>query len=233
MDMLEFITLTNTIRKRNMQKIAVILAGCGRMDGSEIHESVLTLLSIQEANATYKCFSLDKEQNHVTNHLTNETSNESRNMLIESARIARGDVSRIEELVVDDFDALIIPGGNGTAYNLFNLATKGVDFSVEHSVADICRQFTDKQKPVGFICIAPAMIPAIYPFPVNLTIGNDKATAELLVKRGAIHHEHKVDEICVDEAHKIVTTPAYMLANNILEAYTGINKLVKKIVALS
>lgn len=216
-----------------MKKIAVILAGCGRMDGSEIHESVLTLLSIAECNAEYKCFSLDKEQDHVTNHLNNEITSESRNMLIESARIARGDVANLENINIDEYDALIIPGGNGTAYNLFDLATKGQDYSVNPIVANICRKFTENKKPIGFICIAPAMIPAIYSFPVNLTIGTDKATAELLTSRGAVHHNRKVDEICVDDAHKIITTPAYMLATNILEAYTGINKLVKKVVELS
>lgn len=216
-----------------MKKIAVILAGCGRMDGSEIHESVLTLLSIRQSNAEYKCFSLNKEQNHVTNHLTNETTPETRNMLIESARIARGDVTDLESININDFDALIIPGGNGTAYNLFDLAIKGQEFSVNHVVADVCRKFSEHGKPVGFICIAPAMIPAIYPYPVDMTIGTDKGTADLLTSRGAIHHERKVDEICVDEKHKIVTTPAYMLAENILEAYTGINKLVKKVVDLA
>jgi len=216
-----------------MKKVAVILAGCGRMDGSEIHESVLTLLSITQANAGYKCFSLDQDQYHVINHLSNEAVPEKRNMLIESARIARGDVARLETLDVTEFDALIIPGGNGTAYNLFDLAISGAAYKVNPVVADICRKFTENHKPVGFICIAPAMIPAIYDSPVNLTIGTDEATAALLTRKGAIHHSHKVNEICVDEKHKIVTTPAYMLANSILEAYAGINKLVNKVIELA
>ena len=216
-----------------MKKIAVILAGCGRMDGSEIHESVFTLLSIKQAGASYQCFSLNKDQEHVTNHLTNETVNEKRNMLIESARIARGDIKELSSINIADFDALIIPGGNGTAYNLFTLATKGKDYTVDATVAQTCQDFTKAGKPVGYICIAPAMIPAIYDFPVQMTIGTDQETADLLESRGAIHHKHTVNEVCVDRKHKIISTPAYMLAENILEAYEGINKLVKKVVELS
>ena len=216
-----------------MKKVAVILAGCGRLDGSEIHESVLTLLSLMQHGASYQCFSLNLAQTKVVNHLNNQATDETRNMLIESARIARGDVKELNTLNSAEFDALVIPGGDGTAHNLFNLAEKGENYSVNPEVAAICRNFTLQNKPVAYICIAPAMIPAIYDFPVNLTIGNNKAIAELLNKRGAIHHNHNVNEICTDEKYKIVSTPAYMLATNILEAYQGINKLVAKVIALS
>ncbi|RTL12135.1 MAG: isoprenoid biosynthesis protein ElbB [Neisseriaceae bacterium] len=216
-----------------MKKIAVVLAGCGRMDGSEIHESVLTLLSIEQAGASYQCFSPDLAQDHVTNHLNNETVNESRNMLVESARIARGNVKKLEELNSNDYDALIIPGGNGVAANLFTLAQDGANYTVNSTLSQIAQEFTAAGKAVGFICIAPVMIPAIYNFPVNMTIGNDTETAALVTKRGAIHHPRKVDEICIDEKYKIVSTAAYMLAGNILEAYTGINKLVHKVIELA
>ena len=206
-----------------MKKIAVILAGCGRMDGSEIHESVLTLLSIQQAGAKYQCFSLDLEQYHVT---------ESRNMLIESARIARGDVINLANIDVNEFDGLIIPGGNGIAANLFSLLQDSENYTVNELVAQTARQFTQANKPVGFICIAPVMIPAIYDFPVNMTIGNDKATADLVEQRGAIHHSCNTTEVYVDEEHKIVTTPAYMMANSIVEAYSGINKLCFTLIQL-
>ncbi|MBY0379756.1 MAG: isoprenoid biosynthesis glyoxalase ElbB [Burkholderiales bacterium] len=214
-----------------MKKIAVILAGCGRHDGSEIHESVLTLLSIRQFGANYQCFSLNENQDHVSNHLTNELSiGESRNMLIESARIARGNIKNLSELTINEYDALIIPGGNGIAYNLFTLANDGANFMIKSLVKDFCNQFTDAKKPVGFICIAPVMIPKIYTDKINMTIGSDPDTTQLVESLGAIHHNCTVDEICVDEAHKIVTTPAYMLADNILAAYTGINKLVKKVI---
>ena len=218
----------------NAKNIAVILAGCGRFDGSEIHESVLTLLSIGQNSANYQCFSLDLTQDHVTNHLTEATaSGESRNMLVESARIARGNVKKLEELDPSQFDALIIPGGNGVAYNLFDLALKGKDYSVNPLVKQACLDFTKQQKPIGFICIAPAMIPGIYGAGVELTIGNDKETAQLLTELGAKHNQCKVDEIHIDRARLIITTPAYMLAQNILEAYSGIKKLVDAVIKLS
>lgn len=214
-------------------QIAVILAGCGRMDGSEIHESVLTLLSIKQNQAAYQCFSLNVPQEHVTNHLTGESvASETRNMLIESARIARGDVKPLEELNVADFDALIIPGGNGVAYNLFDLALKGKDYTVNPLVKQKCLEFTKNNRPVGFICIAPAMIPGIYGPGVELTIGNDAETNKLLTSLGAKCFDCAVDEIHIDKTHKIVTTPAYMLAKNIGEAYLGIRRLVDHIVYL-
>lgn len=216
-----------------MKKIAVLLAGCGRMDGSEIHESVLTLLAIKQNNATYQCFSLDLAQDHVTNHLDNSIASESRNMLVESARIARGEVKPLQQLDINEYNGLIIPGGNGTAYNLFDLAKMGKDFTVNPIVSDTCLNFTKAQKPVGFICIAPAMIPKIYGAGVELTIGNDDQTVKLLEDLGAIHVECRTDEIHTDLRHKIVTTPAYMLANNIMEAYLGIKRLVDKIIELA
>lgn len=216
-----------------MKKFAVILAGCGRMDGSEIHESVLTLLAIQQAGASYQCFSLDQAQAQVINHLDNQSVvQETRNMLVESARIARGDVQPLENLNVTDYAGLIIPGGNGIAANLFTLAQDGAAFQVNNLVAQAARDFTNAQKPVGFICIAPVMIPAIYDFPVHMTIGNDADTAKLVESRGALHHNCSVDEICIDEANKIVSTPAYMLAQNISECYGGINRLVQQLIKL-
>lgn len=217
------------------KKIAIILAGCGRFDGSEIHESVLTLLSIKQNNADYQCFSLDLNQDHVTNHLTEEhATNTERNMLVESARIARGDIKKLETIDVSKFDALIIPGGNGMAYNLFTLANEGANYNVNNIVKNTCLEFFNQKKPIGFICIAPAMIPKVFDnHIIELTIGHDKDTKELLENLGAKHFECNVDEIHVDIKHKIVTTPAYMLANNILEAYTGIKKLVDEVINLA
>jgi enhancing lycopene biosynthesis protein 2 len=214
-------------------KIAVILAGCGRMDGSEVQESVLTLLAIKQNNANYQCFSLNLPQEHVTNHLTNEAMpGERRNMLIESARIARGDVKPLEELNFADFDALIIPGGNGIAYNLFDLAITGKNYTVNPLVKQKCLDFTNNNRPVGFICIAPAMIPGIYGRGIELTIGNDITTSTLLRNLGAKCFDCAIDEIHVDRRHKIITTPAYMLAKDIGAVYLGIRRLVDRIVLL-
>ncbi len=214
--------------------IAVILAGCGQLDGSEIHESVLTLLSIKQQNANYQCFSLNSAQEHVSDHLSRtNVSNESRNMLVESARIARGYIKPLEAIDINQFNALIIPGGNGIAYNLFDYASKGENFSVNPVIRDTCIAFTKVKKPVGFICIAPVMIPKIYPNKITMTIGTDHETTNLVTKLGAIHQNCNVDEICVDTAYKIISTPAYMLAKDIQEAYIGISKLVAKVVELA
>ncbi len=217
------------------KKIAIILAGCGRFDGSEIHESVLTLLSIKQNNADYQCFSLNQDQDHVTNHLTEDHSTvDKRNMLIESARIARGDIKELQELDVTKFDGLIIPGGNGTAYNLFTLAIDGNNYTVNPLVKQKCLDFLIHKKPMGFICIAPVMIPRIFDkHNVELTIGNDKNIINMLEELGASHFECSANEIHTDIKHKIVTTPAYMLAQDILEAYTGINKLVTEVINLA
>ncbi|MCC2644774.1 MAG: isoprenoid biosynthesis protein ElbB [Burkholderiales bacterium] len=225
--------LKRNLVRNNVVKIAVILAGCGRMDGSEIQESVLTLLSIRQNKAVFQCFSLDLPQNHVSNHLTNESvPSEKRNMLVESARIARGEVKPLEELEIAEFDALIIPGGNGVAYNLFDFATNGKDYIVNPLVKHKCLEFTKNKLPVGFICIAPAMIPGIYGPGIELTIGTDKETSELLTTMGAKCFDCLVDEIHIDKTHKIVTTPAYMLANHIGEAYLGVKHLVDAIINL-
>lgn len=217
-----------------MKKIAVLLSGCGLMDGSEIHESVLTLLAIKQNHATYQCFSLDLLQEHVSNHLTHESiRNETRNMLVESARIARGDIKALEELNVTEFAALIIPGGAGAIHNLSDLAMVGKNYSVNSLVKQKCLEFTQTKRPVGFICIAPAMIPAIYGPNIELTIGNDVKTMELLSSRGAKCFNAQANEIHIDQAHKIVTTPAYMLAQDIGEAYLGIKLLVDNIIGLT
>ncbi|MDD3266933.1 MAG: isoprenoid biosynthesis glyoxalase ElbB [Burkholderiales bacterium] len=217
-----------------MTKIAVLLAGCGRFDGSEIHESVLTLLSIQQAGAKYQCFSLNENQHHVNNHLTEErVANETRNMMLESSRIARGNILDLANIDIIEYDGLIIPGGNGVASNLFTLAEDGEKFTVHPIVKKVANEFTKAGKPVGYICISPAMIPVVYDFPVKMTIGTDIGTAELVSKLGAIHQNCNVNEICIDNEHKIVSTPAYMLANSIAEAYSGISKLCMEIVKLT
>ena len=212
-------------------KIAVILAGCGKNDGSEIHESVLTLLSIVQNGASYQCFSLNKNQHHVTNHVTNSIDlSENRNMLVESARIARCDIKDLEGLNVDDYDALIIPGGNGVAYNLFNLAYVSENFVVEETIVRVCKEFTKHNKPIGFICIAPAMIPIIYGDKVSFTIGDDEKIEKSLENIGATHKKSIVSDVVIDKKTKIFSTPAYMLATDINQVYISIKNLVDQVI---
>lgn len=215
------------------KKIAVILSGCGVYDGAEIQESVITLLRLDQRGAQVQCFAPDIAQLHVINHLTGEEMPESRNVLVESARIARGDVKDIREANADDFDALIVPGGFGAAKNLSNFAVEGAGCSVNPQVLELAEAFAEAGKPVGLICISPALAAKIYCPGVTCTIGNCADTAAALDKMGATHQECAVEDIVEDQARKLVSTPAYMLGKNISEVASGINKLVDRVLELT
>ncbi|WP_341502480.1 isoprenoid biosynthesis glyoxalase ElbB [Gallaecimonas sp. GXIMD4217] len=216
-----------------MKRVAVILSGCGVFDGAEIHESVLTLLALEKAGAQYQCFAPNVEQMHVINHLSGEEMAERRNVLVEAARIARGNIKDVRELEVADFDALILPGGFGAAKNLCDFAVKGADCSVQPDVEAACRAFAEARKPAGYICISPAMIPRIYGPGARGTIGTDADTAQAFEAMGGEHLSCPVDEFRIDEQRKVVSTPAYMLAGSILEAQSGIDKLVAEVLRLA
>lgn len=216
-----------------MKKIGVILSGAGVYDGSEIHEAVITLLAIARHGAQAVCFAPDKWQSDVVNHLTGETLAEHRNVLIESARIARGNVQPLSQASANDLDALIVPGGFGAAKNLSNFASLGSECTVDSSLKTLALEMHEAGKPLGFMCIAPAMLPKIFDFPLRLTIGTDIDTAEVLEEMGAEHVPCPVDDIVVDEENKVVTTPAYMLAEDIAQAASGIEKLVARVLVLA
>ena len=215
------------------KKIAVILSGCGVYDGAEIHESVITLLRLDQRGAQVQCFAPDIAQLHVINHLTGEEMPESRNVLVESARIARGEVKDIREANAEDFDALIVPGGFGAAKNLSNFASEGAGCSLNPQVLALAEAFVEAGKPLGLICISPALAAKIYGPGVTCTIGNDTDTAAALDKMGAHHQECTVEDIVEDTARKLVSTPAYMLGKNISEVASGINKLVDRVLELT
>ena len=215
------------------KKVAVILSGCGVYDGAEIHESVITLLRLDQRGAHAQCFAPNVAQMHVINHLTGEQMPESRNVLVESARIARGEVRDIREANVEDFDALIVPGGFGAAKNLSDFAVKGAECTVQPDVLALAEAFAEASKPVGLMCISPAMAAKIYGPGVICTIGNDADTAAAVDKMGATHQECEVSEIVEDTARKLVSTPAYMLAQSISEAASGINKMVDRVLELT
>ncbi len=213
--------------------VAVILSGCGVYDGTEIHESVITLLRLDQRGAKVQCFAPDIAQLHVINHLTGEEMPESRNVLVESARIARGEVKDIREAKVEDFDALIVPGGFGAAKNLSSFASEGTACNVQADVLALAEAFAEAGKPIGLMCISPAIAAKIYGPGVTCTIGNDPDTAAAVEKMGAIHTECEVSEIVEDQARKLVSTPAYMLAQSISEAASGINKMVDRVLELT
>lgn len=215
------------------KKVAVILSGCGVYDGAEIHESVITLLRLDQRGAQVQCFAPNVTQHHVIDHLTGAEMPESRNVLTESARIARGQAKDVRELRAEDFDALIVPGGFGAAKNLSDFAGKGADCSVQPDVLQAARSFAQAGKPIGLICIAPTLATQIFGEGVSCTIGNDAETAGALEKMGARHVECAVEDIVEDEQHKLVSTPAYMLAGSISEAASGINKLVDRILEMT
>ncbi|MBI6940537.1 isoprenoid biosynthesis glyoxalase ElbB [Pseudomonas putida] len=215
------------------KKVAVILSGCGVYDGAEIHESVITLLRLDQRGAQVQCFAPNIAQMHVINHLTGEPMPESRNVLVESARIARGDVKDIREAKVEDFDALIVPGGFGAAKNLSNFAVEGTECTVQPDVLALAEAFAEACKPVGLICISPALAAKIYGPGVLCTIGNDADTAAAVVKMGGTHQECDVHDIVEDIQRKLVTTPAYMVAKSISEAAGGIYKLVDRVLELA
>ncbi|MCI1899465.1 MAG: isoprenoid biosynthesis glyoxalase ElbB [Enterobacter sp.] len=216
-----------------MKKVGVVLSGCGVYDGAEIHESVLTLLALARQGVETICFAPDKNQSDVINHLSGEPMAEARNVLIESARIARGDIHPLAQANAAELDALIVPGGFGAAKNLSSFASLGNDCQVDSALKNLVLDMHAAGKPLGFMCIAPAMLPKIFHFPLRLTIGTDIDTAEVIEDMGGEHVPCPVDDIVVDEDNKIVTTPAYMLAQNIAEAATGIDKLVDRVLVLT
>lgn len=216
-----------------MKKAAVILSGCGVFDGAEIHEAVLTLLSLEKHGASYQCFAPDMEQLHVVNHLTGEVvEGESRNVLTEAARIARGNIKPVSECNVDDFDLLVLPGGFGAAKNLCTFAIDGPDCAFNSEVLTVCRGFAKAGKPAAYACIAPALAAKVYGNDTNLTIGNDAGTATALETFGAKHQNCAVDSVIIDQEAKLVTTPAYMLGQNMLEVSIGLDKMVQSVLAL-
>lgn len=215
------------------KRIAVILAGCGVYDGAEIYESVLTLLRLDQQGAEVKCFAPNISQMHVIDHLTGDESvSESRNVLVEAARIVRGEIADLEQANADEFDGAIVPGGFGAAKNLCNFAVEGSGMVVNDAFKEFMQAMHKAGKPVGLICIAPVMAAQLFGEAVECTIGNDEGTAQAVEDMGACHKICEVGEVHIDHTHKLVTTPAYMLAERISEAATGINLLVDTILEM-
>ena len=216
-------------------KIGVLLSGCGVNDGSEIHETVITMLALDRADVETHLMAPNIDQMHVINHYTGQEMDEFRNVLVESARIARGDIKDMAEVTGSDLDALIIPGGFGVAKNLSDYAMSGAECSINPDVYRLVSEMVLLKKPIGAICIAPAMMAKILAEQnrsATMTIGKDKSTAKDIQAMGSTHKECTVEEMVIDEENNIVTTPAYMDAKNISEAAEGIEKLVKQIILM-
>lgn len=215
-----------------MKNIAVVLAGNGVFDGSEIHEATLTLLAIKRNGAEYQCFAPDINQAHVVNHITGEEMPETRNVLVEAARIARGNIKPLSEYSAEDYDAIIFPGGFGAAKNLCTFAFDGADCIVNSDVEKAIRNTVVAEKPVGALCISPVLIAKVLG-DVKVTIGKDEGTAEAIETLGATHIKTTHGEIVVDEKYKVITTPCYMLDATIDQIATGAENTVKKVLELA
>jgi len=218
-----------------MSKIGVVLSGCGAQDGSEIHESVITLLALDRAGANVTIMAPDMNQFHVINHLDGEIMNTSRNVLIEAARIARGNIVDVATKTGNEFDAVIFPGGTGMAKNIFDYAMTGPKCTVIRDVQRLVMEILDAGKPLGAICIAPVMVAKVLQKMGRngiVTGGyNEQITADIQAM-GIKTEPAKAYDIVVDEQNKIVTTPAYVEAQSIQQAAEGIEKLIKKVLEL-
>ncbi len=211
-----------------MKKFAVVLSGCGVFDGAEIHEATLTLLAIAQQGATYEIFAPDIDQHHVINHLTHQEMPERRNVLVESARIARGKIKPLSQFQAAGFDALIFPGGFGAAKNLSTVAFHGPGATVNPDVEKAVKAMHAAGKPIGALCIAPAVIARILGN-IEVTIGNDPGTAAAIEKMGGKHVKTSHGEVTVDRKNKIFTTPCYMLDATIVQIYEGARNVVNEI----
>ena len=215
-----------------MPKIAVILSGCGVYDGAEIHESVITLLTLDRAGAEVTCAAPNIDQMHVVNHAIGEPSGETRNVAIESSRIARGPVVALDEMDVAAYDGIVFPGGFGAAKNLSDYAVKGPEMTVQPDVERVVSRALELGKPLCFLCIAPVIAAKLIPG-ARITIGQDAGTAAHVTQLGATHVPTAVDDFVVDEKHKVVTSAAYMLGPGIKDVAAGIEKAVGKLVEMA
>lgn len=214
-----------------MVKACVVLSGCGHLDGAEIRESVLTLLYLDQHVVQVDIFAANVEQMHVMNHLSQETSDtHSRNVLEESSRIARGKIQDLSKASADDYDALFIPGGFGVAKNLSDFALKGEDCIVNEELNALIHGFYEQQKPIGAVCIAPAILAAsLKGKSLTMTIGDDENVAGAIERLGHTHQAAATTEAVIDEANKIATCSAYMREDRIAEVAQGIEKVVQAV----
>ncbi len=216
----------------NKQKqFAVILAGSGVFDGSEIHEATMTLYAIMKNGGNYQIFAPDVDQHDVVNHITGEEMSEKRNVLVEAARIARGHIKDLKEFRADEFDGLIMPGGFGAAKNLSTFAFEGSKMQVNGEVENAIRAMADQHKPIGALCITPVIVARLFGN-IQVTIGQDPDTAKAIEEMGAVHKKSDHAEVIVDQKHKVVTSPCYMLDANILNIADGADNAVQAMLEL-
>lgn len=218
------------------KKIAVVLSGCGVFDGSEIHEAVLTMYFLDKYGAELSIFAPDVNQYHVINHLTGEESKgETRNVLVESARIARGKIAPLSQLNINEIDAVVFPGGFGAAKNLTTFAFDGANCKINEDVKRVVQEAVKNKKAIAAVCIAPVLLAKALEgsnIKPKITIGTDEGVAGAINKLGGEHINCPVKEAVIDKENKIITTPAYMLGKSISEVALGIEDMVKKLMEI-
>lgn len=216
------------------KKVGLLLSGCGFQDGSEIYETVLSILALERADAEIVAMAPDAAQHDVINHRTGKSDHQVRDVLTEAARIVRGKISPVKEIAADDLDALIIPGGFGVVTNLCNWAVAGAEPWVHPEVRRIITDINAQGKPIGAMCIAPVLMSMVLGSKnPTLTIGDNKDVAEAIQSMGTKHQETTVDGIAVDEQNKIVSTSAFMQAEKALDAEAGISAMVNKVLEMA
>ena len=215
-------------------RFAVILSGCGRQDGSEIHEATLALLAIAENNCTYTCFAPNIPQARTINHLTSEQELQNRNVLIESARIARGEIYPLSSINLNDFDCILLPGGLGAITNWCDFQTQGITCTVNETISKVLEQAYEQKKVIGAMCIAPMLLAKVLgSYGITITIGDDPKLEEIIHKMGAKSQKSDALSAVKDEKNLIATTPAYMLATSIKEVAIGAKSLVSSMIELA
>ncbi|MDR2039978.1 MAG: isoprenoid biosynthesis glyoxalase ElbB [Bacteroidales bacterium] len=214
-----------------MKKFAIVLSGCGVYDGAEIHEATMAMLAISKRGHQYQVFAPNIPQHHVVNHITGEEMPEKRNVLVESARIARGNIEDLTNFDASQYDILLFAGGFGAAKNLSDFAFKGDGYTVIQEVSKAIREMHNAGKPVGAMCVSPILIADVLKG-VELTLGSPCGASDAAEKKGAIHHTTSHCEVTVDKKHKIATTPCYMLDANISQVAEGADNLVEELLKL-
>lgn len=219
-------------------RFAVVLSGCGVFDGSEIHEAVLTMLAIERSGSEYQCFAPNTWQARTIDHFTGEAvaiagDEDNRNVLAESARICRGNIKDLSEFRAQDFEGIVFPGGFGAALNLSDFALKGSECDINQEVRRAIEESYQQGLVIGAMCIAPVVLSRVLGKEhITITIGNDKDVSSGICKSGARHENKEATEVCVDEEHKIVTTPCYMLAKSMQEVAMGTSNLIDAMLEL-
>lgn len=215
-----------------MKKIAVVLSGCGYLDGAEITEAVSTYISLSQHQAKWTTFALDQTAPSV-NHISTENS-EDRNILSEAARITRGQVQDLKLCNPEHFDGIVFPGGFGVAKNLCDWASQGAKCKVNPLVEKLIQTFFEQSKPICALCISPALIARVLKDQVTVTIGNDTATISEITKTGAQHEECKVTDFISDRESKVISSPAYMYDQATpAEVFTGVQAAIKEFILMA